>query len=120
MLRDFDMNLSLDHIGHMFSMLSRKIFYLLNNETLGKYWIVFRCQYRFLWEIVVVLGFYVMGNCCCVRVLRPPNSQGHTETGPRFKVSTERLILLKLTVFITTGYRCWQRIGFVNQNMFCK
>ena len=29
--------------------------------------------------------------CCCVRVLRPTNSYGHTETGPRFKVSSERL-----------------------------
>ena len=29
--------------------------------------------------------------CCCVRVLRPTNSLGHTETGPRFKVSYERL-----------------------------
>ena len=28
---------------------------------------------------------------CCVRVLRPTNSLGHTETGPRFKVSSERL-----------------------------
>ena len=28
---------------------------------------------------------------CCVRVLRPTNSYGHTETGPRFKVSPERL-----------------------------
>ena len=26
-----------------------------------------------------------------VRVLRPTNSQGHTETGPWFKVSSERL-----------------------------
>ena len=28
---------------------------------------------------------------CCVRILRPTNSWGHTETGPRFKVSSERL-----------------------------
>ena len=28
--------------------------------------------------------------CCCVKVLRPTNSC-HTETGPRFKASSERL-----------------------------
>ena len=27
----------------------------------------------------------------CVNVLRPTNSYGYTETGPRFKVSSERL-----------------------------
>ena len=30
--------------------------------------------------VVVVLGFYV-----------PPTAKGHTQTGPRFKVSSERL-----------------------------
>ena len=30
-------------------------------------------------------------SCCFIRVLRPTNSYGHTETGPRFKVSSERL-----------------------------
>ena len=29
--------------------------------------------------------------CCCVRVLHPINSYGHTEMGPRFKVPSERL-----------------------------
>ena len=29
--------------------------------------------------------------CCCVRVSHPTNSYGHTETGPRFKVSSKRL-----------------------------
>ena len=28
---------------------------------------------------------------CCVSVLCPTNSYGHTETGPRLKVSSERL-----------------------------
>ena len=28
---------------------------------------------------------------CCVRGLRPTNSLGPTETGPRFKVAPERL-----------------------------
>ena len=27
----------------------------------------------------------VINSLCCVRVLRPTNSLGHTETGPRFK-----------------------------------
>ena len=38
-----------------------------------------------LWNAILLLI------CCCVRVLRPTNSLGHTETGPRFKVSSERL-----------------------------
>ena len=29
--------------------------------------------------------------CCCVKVLHPTNSYGHTETGLRSKVSSERL-----------------------------
>ena len=28
---------------------------------------------------------------CCVRVFRPTNSYGHTETGPQYKVTFERL-----------------------------
>ena len=36
-------------------------------------------------------SFFAGCCCCCVRVLRPTNSYGHTETGPRFKVSSERL-----------------------------
>ena len=32
-----------------------------------------------------------------VRVLRLTNSLGHTETGPRFKVSSERLRVLRST-----------------------
>ena len=35
----------------------------------------------------------ISSSCCCVRLLRPNNSYGHTETGPRFKVSSERLFL---------------------------
>ena len=31
--------------------------------------------------------------CCCVRVKRPTNSLGHTETGHRFKVSSETLLI---------------------------
>ena len=30
--------------------------------------------------------FHDLKGCCCVMVLRPTNSLGHTGTGPRFKV----------------------------------
>ena len=55
------------------------------------------------WSEILIRGFYdkidiLCSNltnylccCCCVRVLCPTNSLGHTETGPRLKVSSERL-----------------------------
>ena len=44
--------------------------------------------YKVLWHILCVNYFM----CCCVRALRLISSYGHTETGPRFKVSSARLV----------------------------